>query len=245
MTVGGPLSMNLKATLLGGWLGDRLLRDVQVDDIQKLGPSFRRIRVSASWLRESGPSPGDKVQVFIPEVGTRTYTPFDFEKDAGGFSVLAYIHGETPGSRWARTLGVGSKVRFFGPSQSISLASVTGPVALFGDETSIGVARCLQALQPERVGSVVRLEVSSVESSSEACAVLGVARASLIAKREGDEHLPEIAQGLAAATAQGGSLVLTGRARSIQKLRALLLASSHGGRQKVKAYWAEGKCGLD
>ncbi len=57
-------------------------------------------------------------------------------------------------------------------------------------------------------------------------------------ERTGQE-LGTIARDLAAANA---TIVLTGHAKSIQVLRGLLKG---GGKQLVKAYWAEGKRGLD
>lgn len=243
---------NLKARLLGGWLGDRLLREVHVEDVQQVGARFRFLRVSAPWLGEAPLAAGDKVQVFLPEIGTRTYSPFDLDADAGRFSLLAYLHGEahgeapaaqgdTPGASWAKHLSAGARARV-APGRSLPLQTLPRPLALFGDETSFGVARSLLAIEP---AATVRLEISSLDAVAEAAAALTLPRDGLISRRGDDGHLEEVARSLADATQQGGTVVLTGRARSIQNVRTLLRASAPGRRFAVKAYWADGKRGLD
>jgi NADPH-dependent ferric siderophore reductase len=234
----------MKARLLG-WLGDRALRATVVEAVENLGERFRRITLSAAWLGENPISPGDKVQIFLPDVGTRTYTPYAVDAGAGRFSILAYIHGDTPASDWARALKAGAAVRLVGPQSSTPLASLTGPVALFGDETSLAIARCLEELSPPRTGSIVRLEVRSVDDVINCAAMLGLPPESLVARRDDEGHLEDIVNEFAGALRGGGSVVLTGRAKSIQKVRALLREAGPRSRQSVKAYWSENKRGLD
>jgi hypothetical protein len=67
-----------------------------------------------------------------------------------------------------------------------------------------------------------------------------------VLRRADDTHLPEVEQRLADALARTprASLVLTGRAPAIQRLRTGLKARSLSA-HKSKAYWAPGKRGLD
>lgn len=235
---------NLKARLLGGWLGDRLLRDLVVSNVEPVHRRFRRIRVGASWLGEAPPGAGDKVQIYLPDVGARTYTPFDIGRGSEAFSLLFYLHGDTPGARFARGIEVGNTLRVLGPGRSIPLESLALPIALFGDETSLGIARSVYELEDAGARSTAHLEVSSVDDAGAACAALGLSDATLIVRDDNDGHLEEVARRLSASTRDGGTIVLTGRASSIQKLRALLRSGSRRP-QSVKAYWADGKRGLD
>jgi NADPH-dependent ferric siderophore reductase len=234
----------MKARLIG-WLGDRILRATVVESVENVGEKFRRITLRADWLSDHPISPGDKAQIFLPDVGTRTYTPYGVDAVAGRFSLLAYIHGNTPASEWARGLKAGASVRLVGPQSSTPLASLTGPVALFGDETSLAIARCLEELRPLRTGSIVRLEVRSVGDVVDCAATLGLPPESLVARREDEGHLAGIVNEFAGALRGGGAVVLTGRAKSIQKVRALLRDAGPRSHQAVKAYWAENKRGLD
>ena len=64
-------------------------------------------------------APGDKVQVFLPDIGMRTYTPLSWET-RGATTFLAYVHGDTPGATWAKRVKAGDEVSFFGPRIAIS-----------------------------------------------------------------------------------------------------------------------------
>jgi NADPH-dependent ferric siderophore reductase len=241
---------NLKARLLGGWIGDRLLRDARVEALEELGPRFRRVTLRALWEDAAKPGgdlggAGQKVQVFLPDIGTRTYTPFDFEPATARFSLLVYLHGDTPGTSWGRALRVADPVRLVGPQASTPLDALRGSVALFGDETSFAVARTLRRVAAVGPQSTVRLEVSSREEHFPVADALEIPRDALVAKEAADAHLAPIARQLASAAPAGeGTVVLTGRASSIQTVRAHLRTAGNR-KHTVRAYWADGKRGLD
>jgi NADPH-dependent ferric siderophore reductase len=221
---------NLKSRFLGSWLGDRLMREGEVVAATTIG-AFVHVTVRSATVPEAG----DKIQVFFPDVGTRTYSPFACS--GGRFELALFLHDRGPTSAWALSLAPGRQLRFVGPSASTPFDSIVGPVALFGDETSIGVAR---SLDDARHGDArVVLEVGSRTAVEPVIAKLGLV-AELV-ERNG-EHLAKTARDLAAA---GRTLVLTGNAKSIQDLRGHLKSLGAKQPQRVKSYWAEGKTGLD
>ena len=226
----GARMANLKSRFLGSWLGVRLMREAEVVAATTFG-AFVHVTLRSAAV----PAPGDKIQVFFPEVGTRTFSPF--ASADGRFELAVFLHDGGPSSAWARALAPGRQIRFVGPQGSIALASIAGPIALFGDETSVGVARSLHDLR--RGDARVVLEVGARAAVEPAVAQLGLA--ARLVERGGD-HLAAIARDLAAA---GGTLVLTGNARSIQDLRGRLERLGSAQPQRVKSYWAEGKTGLD
>lgn len=233
----------LKARLLDGWLGDRFLREQQVESLQWFGDRFMLLRVRGASLRDKPPRPGDKVQIHVPEAGSRTFTPYACDASDGSCSLLAHVQRESPAADWLRRLEPGARLRWFGPSRSLSLESLAAPLALFGDETSFGVASAARELG---AAALVRLEVSApIDSALEVGARLGFAPECLVARQPSEAHLPSIARALAEASAEGGTIVLTGRARSIQLVRELLRVLAPRRQQAVKAYWADGKQGLD
>ena len=186
------------------------------------------------FLRAPGAkiSAGDKIQVFFPDVGTRTYSPYAADP-SGRFELAVFLHDRGPSSAWARGLRAGERVKLVGPQGSLALAAIAGPLALFGDETSFGVARSLLALRPDaqlrfETGAGCEPIVTALELPAEAL------------RPRGD--LARIAKELASL---GGTLVLTGNARSIQTLRGHLKQLGSTQLQRVKSYWAEGKTGLD
>jgi NADPH-dependent ferric siderophore reductase len=223
---------NLKSRFLGSWIGDRLMREAEVVAATTIG-AFVHVAVRSVAV----PAAGDKLQVFFPDVGTRTYSPFACAK--GRFELAVFLHDRGPSAAWARALAAGRQIRFVGPSASTPFDSIAGPVALFGDETSVGVARALHDVR--RGDARVVLEVGTRAAVEPVIAQLGLT-AELVERSTNGDHLATIARDLAAA---GGTLVLTGNAKSIQDLRGRLKRLGSAQPQRVKSYWAEGKTGLD
>jgi hypothetical protein len=51
-----------------------------------------------------------------------------------------YAHGVGAGSGWVRDVKPGDECDVFGPRNSIDVRPASGPLAVFGDETSIDLA---------------------------------------------------------------------------------------------------------
>ncbi len=233
--------------VIGGVLGRFIFRDASVQQVRDLSRHFRWLELEGADLCGASWSAGDKVQVFLPKVGMRTYTPLAWDTARGTAQFLVYLHGTTPGAQWARGVRVGDRCQFLGPRGSLALAALRGPVVLFGDETSFAVAHALRGLRPGAQDIEQVFEVSSRAESEAVLPELGLERSAIIQREVGDVHLPELAARLqAAVTARPGTqLVMTGRAQSIQFLRAQLRRAGVSAEQKVKAYWSQGKTGLD
>ena len=238
--------INLKEKLLGGWLGERVLTEGRVLHVASVGPSYRTISLEAH-ARGTAVSfaAGDKVQVFLPGVGTRTYTPFA-SRGTRTFDLLVYLHGTAPGTAWARELAPGDRVRFVGPQTSLPLATFVKPAALFGDETSLAVAGSL--LQTHGPTARVLIEASDAPAARDAGAQLGIPADAIVERMSDDALRAAIINRLATEGGNGGdggTLVLTGSAQRIQQVRAVLRVQGTKTKQKVKAYWSLGKRGLD
>ncbi|MFP2911272.1 siderophore-interacting protein [Pyxidicoccus sp. 3LFB2] len=233
--------------IIGGLLGRFLFRESHVEKVRDVSPHFRWVELAGEGLRDVSWSPGDKVQVFLPDVGMRTYTPLAWDSTRGATQFLVYLHGSSPGAEWGRNLRVGDRCQFLGPRGSLPLASLQGPVVLFGDETSFAVAHTLRNLRAGTGDVDSIFEVSSREESGAVLREFSLARSDVVERAPGDGHLPEVAALLQAALTRrpGAHLVMTGRAQAIQALRSRLKASGVDPAQKVKAYWSLGKAGLD
>lgn len=224
-----------------------VFREFTVAGVTHLSEHFERIDFESESLRKSRFAPGDKVQIAF-DGGPRTYTPFAFDGAAGALSVLVYLHGEGPSARWARSAKAGDRAFAFGPRGSLTLAPESGPLAIFGDETSFGLARALCEAHAGANGLSFMFEATHAGESQTVLDALELPHAKLVERRADDEHLAEIEARLRDVLAKnaGTRLVLTGKAQSIQWLRKRLRTESiaHAG-QLVKAYWAPGKRGLD
>jgi NADPH-dependent ferric siderophore reductase len=238
---------SLKAILRDS-LAQLVFKEFSIDDIRDVSPHFRRLRVSGQSLRAGACAAGDKLQVMIPEAGPRTFSPFAHDPAAGTIELLAYVHGDTPAARWARQQRSGASLRAFGPRGSLPLASLSGPVVMFGDETSFAAAKALLDTRGQHEDLAFVFECTDERESQVALADLGIPRPSLVQRQAALTHLDAVETHVRADLTRlaQARLILTGHAQTIQALRSRLKTrpASYTA-QKVKAYWADGKQGLD
>jgi len=213
-------------------------RNARVLEIEELGPAFRLLTLGGDALRGVDWTPGDKLQLMLGGWTQRTYTPLDWDVDNGRTRILIYLHGDAPGTRWARALRQGDACAFFGPRKSVRLAPSASPVILFGDETSLGLAVALSA----QATTHMLFEVGKRSDVQAAIAQLQLHHAGVESEVHArDAHMAALLQAHPMA-----DVVLTGKAASIQQMGHLL--REHGvtaARRQSKAYWAPGKTGLD
>jgi len=226
-------------------------RSASVSEAVTVADGFRRIRLAGPDLRGVAWTPGQKLQIMLGGWASRTFTPMSWDAEAGVTELLVYTHGAGPGAAWAEQLRGGEPCLAFGPRRSLELTALGEPVLLFGDETSIGLAR---ALRGAGFGAArVVLEVTAPEPAAAALEAVGVSGARLVPRRPDDSHLQDVEAELetwsraASLPAEVlGSCVLSGKAGSIAALqRALRRLGVARGRVSAKAYWAPGKRGLD
>ncbi|MGV3622871.1 MAG: siderophore-interacting protein [Archangium sp.] len=216
-------------------LGRFFFTNATVTEVSELGTNLRRIDVSGPELAKARFTPGDKVQIFVMGEDMRTYTPFNWRGESASF--IGFAHGEGPGSRWVKSVKAGDALQFFGPRGSLDVNGITGTVVVVGDETSLAVARAFS--ESKRVSVV--LEAQQPEVVKEVCAKLGLSSADVTGKGDVDTVFAKVSEQLKA----GATPYFTGRAATTQQLKQRLKAAgiSFGG--KTKAYWADGKRGLD
>lgn len=216
-----------------------LFREARVVRNDLLVPGLHRIEMSGPALRGLQWTAGDKLQLRMGSgLQTRTYTPLNWDAEEGSTTILAHALASGPGSEWVRRTKPGQAVAVFGPRRSLTLSALQAAQSVMvGDETAIGLAA---AWQP----ACTILEVDRAAALQPLLGSLGI-HATLQPRLADDHHLERMAS---AALAHGAdcSFVLVGRARTVQILRRALrdrgVASS---RILTKAYWADGKAGLD
>ncbi|MFZ5441442.1 MAG: siderophore-interacting protein [Myxococcota bacterium] len=218
--------------LLGAVAGRFLFRHGVVSRVTSLGPHFRRVDVEGRELEGAPFVAGDKVQLFLPGEGMRTYTPITW--DGARTSFVGFVHGSGgPGARWLTGVKAGDEVALFGPRRSIDVSAERGPLVVVGDETSLGLTAALTRAKPERQVTAV-LETGFPDELREVAGALELRGVSAVPRGELEAA---VRTGLAA----GATPVFTGRAASLQRLKRAL--GNPAG--QTKAYWAEGKRGLD
>jgi ferric-chelate reductase (NADPH) len=197
---------------------------------------FRTITLAGDGLRGASWVPGDKVRVRAGTGGfaLRTYTPVSWDPARGETTLLAYVHSPTggPGAAWCAGVAVGDACQFLGPQRSVRLDRLSASPVFVGDETSLG----LLLATPASTACVLEAAAPSGVRSA-----MGDREASIV--RYGE--LPDAA--VAALRAHPDApLLLTGRAQSIAAVRKAVKAAGLHDRETVaKAYWDEGRKGLD
>jgi NADPH-dependent ferric siderophore reductase len=235
-------------SLINEKVGQLFGKELAVESVRDLSPHFRRFHITGSWLRGATWSAGDKLQIMIVESGPRTYTPFARDAATGSFDLLAFVHGDTPGATWIKNARPGLRFHAVGPRGSLPLATLPGPVVFFGDETSFGAAASLQQTRGAGNGVSFVFESTHPDEAELVLSELGLERRTVVQRQSTNGHLDEVDAAIRAALAQSpqAQLVLTGHAQTIQFIRSRLKAQpATCAGQKVKAYWADGKRGLD
>ncbi len=214
-------------------------RAARITQTRDVGPGVRTIVLQGADLGDVSWTPGDKIQLLLPSKDVRTYTPSRFAK--GELELVAFDHGDAPGSVWSRRAKVGDELRFVGPQRSLRRSA--RPTVLFGDETSYGLALALANAASEKLTSV--FEVGSA-AQTDVARELGVT-ATCIVRTASDAHVREVADAIASAMrdAPSSELVMSGRAQAIKLVRDRLRALGVTGKPANKAYWSVGKVGLD
>jgi NADPH-dependent ferric siderophore reductase len=223
-----------------------MMRQASIVAAESLADRFKLITLEGEALSNVAWIPGQKIQISMGSAFVaRTYTPIAWNGSAGRTCILAFEPGHGPGSDWVRNVEPGDRCNLFGPRTSLDLRGVTSPLALFGDETSIGLAYALSHAKPDRAMSFV-FEVDDVSAARQVLQKLDLDHVELIARQPDDAHLDAMDAKLPQFLAANMSFVLTGKASTVQRLRqSLKLYADPRTAVLTKAYWAQGKSGLD
>jgi NADPH-dependent ferric siderophore reductase len=243
----GTTATKNRAGLLETTILKLFTRSARVLEIEDIAGAFRIITLGGDALRKADWTPGDKIQIQLGGWRQRTYTPMGWDAENGRTRVLVHLHGDAPGTRWARALRVGDDCVVFGPRKSVRLPGQRSAVILFGDETSLGLAAALsdQMSAPAVLGL---FEVSRLADTTPVIARLDLKQAELCVRLEDEAHLNAMEARMSALLQAhpAAEIVLTGRAGAIQRMAKLLRQwEIDAGRRQSKAYWAPGKTGMD
>lgn len=243
--------------LLINALGGLVLRQGKVARAREVSPRLRWLSVQGDGLADLDWTPGDKVQVLLPQLDMRTFTPLAWDRSAGTVEFLLYRNQplaasmtaadevvERPGTRFIRTVREGDPFRFVGPQRSLAVAADAAGV-LFGDETSFAVALALRGAVKGPLACV--FEVGDRKECIAALAELGLTDAVCVERRADESHLMEVNEELQRLLARlpDARLLMTGRAQAIQSLQARRRSAGQPRPYKTKAYWSLGRVGLD
>ncbi len=234
----------LKRTLMSV-IGDRILERALVAEVNEVSENFRFIDLESESFKSIDLKLGDKIQINTGDWNFRTYTPVVVQHELGRVGILVYLHGNGPGSKWAKQARSGDALHVFGPRRSIQLSGSNAPLVIFGDETGIAVSASIQRRRERPITKMVfeATVPSEVESIVQDMRLEKVD----VFKKSPDGNVTEASiQSVLECARNGSHLLLTGRAESIRQMRDRLRSEGIPmSRVTTKAYWATSKQGLD
>jgi NADPH-dependent ferric siderophore reductase len=223
-----------------------LLNTAQVTDVSQLSPRFVKVELQAEAFRTQTWTPGAKLQL-RPRRGTlglRTYTPTKWDNEHGTTQLIAFTHGEGPAAGWFRQVATSDACEIFGPRGSIDLRGLSERVVFVGDESSVGLACALSTVTPD-----VRhiFEAANPAELTDVLADLGFTETvTVVPKGDDRAQLIQKARDTAQESDTPFHLVLTGDAATVHTVRRSARQWPHSATStKARAYWAEGRTGLD
>lgn len=248
-TGGGPVDRQAAGRSegrLSSLLRRLFMRRATVATCEQIAEGFHLIALESPDFRGLDWTPGDKIQITLGSAFmARTYTPIEWEHSTGRTRIIAWDHGSGPASDWIRGLRTGDVCDIFGPRASLDVSWIPGPVLLFGDETSFGLALAMRR-QGYAATAEFLFEVSDVAESRRLLNFMNFGACRLFNRQPDDGHFAEIEARLRERAASGATFVFTGRSVAIQHMRRVLKGLSvPAERLMTKAYWAPGKTGLD
>ncbi len=232
------------AERLADFASGAMLDTARVTGLSRLSPEFMRVRLSADAFRKAAWVPGAKLQ-FRPRrgsMGLRTYTPVSWDTAQGVTELIAFTHGDGPAAQWFARVTVGDVCEVLGPRRSIDLRDPAGPTLFIGDESSAALAVALRTV----TGDVTHVfEARDPAGLAGILAGLGITeRVAVVAKTADRAEL--LRQARDAAAQAPGTLIVTGDAATVHAVRRDSRGWPRPPRQvKGKAYWAQGRAGLD
>lgn len=215
---------------------------VQITAVSYLADHFKKVRFEGDFSKLSKPFiPGNVIEFRVTDTEFRHYTPSFFDMEKGVCEVLFYLHGKGPGSAWAERIRVGDTTKLLGPGGKIRFNGQATRHLCFGDETSLGLLKCLydEALKRNHLCQcIAELDPAHAEwPGLLELKCINVEKDGFTGDRE---VIDKIGQDL-----QDTAFYLTGNAKSIQTIRKYLTEKGVPGKQiHTEPYWSEGKPGL-
>lgn len=234
----------LKKTLVN-ILAPHLFTQARIAGLHEASENFRFIDLQSDEFKKKKLNAGEKVQIDIGNGELRTYTPLSIDGELGTLGILAYIHGNGPGSVWAQKVKVGDSCRLFGPRPSLRLHPEEKSFVFFGDETTLSAAAGIQRRMKNKSLGKFIFESSVPEEVSSIAKDLGL-QADIFSKTSKGGTSEENVWRIVNLASEFSTVILTGKAQSIQKIRNQLKTVGYPlSRVITKPYWAEGRAGLD
>lgn len=225
-----------------------MIHPVTVTHTQYFDKALKLVRFEGD-LSKTKFNPGNIIEFRVSDTDFRHYTPSFFDKNTGVCEVIFYLHQQGVGSHWAENLKPGHQTKLMGPGGKISFKNDSTYHYCWGDESSLGLAYCLQQVatrQQKNFKSLLELHLNHQHWTEKlGLHALVVGKSDTNPAQETIEYLNQVNQQTWQREWQPATFYLTGRAKSIQQFRNTLRQKGVSSQQiLIEPYWADHKKGL-
>lgn len=221
------------------------LRSVVVTYTEDHSSSVRKARLQGDFDALSF-EPGYAVAFRVSETGYRNYTPYEFDPQKGICEIIFHIHGNGPGSDWAKGLREGSALRMVVPRGRTVFRSRMSHHVVIGDETTLGLALAIR-----NKANALKESYNSIFELGEPAVLEDLQLYGHVISKEPLNKAGRIRQQIFQQQKDAGvgldktGFYLAGNADTMRMARAELKQMGvPSGNIFSQAYWAEGRTGL-
>lgn len=228
---------------IGDWLESASGNRYRVISTTELSPNIRQIRFSGDIAKLKLVIGGASV-IRVSETEYRNYTIAALDREKGYIEMVIHLHGRGPGSDYIKNLQTGDELYISMPRGHKVYFPDTRQYFFFGDETSLGLACCLQQVLKEkqhRFHFWFELEAGNEQAPG----LLGLEQVTVFPKKGlfADADQVRAIPAYNDINWEHTGCVLTGNVKPVQAFRKALKQSG-AARISAQGYWLEGKTGL-
>ncbi|MDH6699374.1 siderophore-interacting protein [Streptomyces sp. MAA16] len=219
---------------------DLLMVRGTVTAVEPLAARMRRLRIESDALAGLDVRPGQQVRVLVGTgITLRTYSVWRYEP-TGAVELGVLDHdGAGPGARWGARAEAGEQVRLGKPEGTFTLRPDAAHHVFVGEETASVAFGAMLAALPDGARISGCVETGTPEDR------LPVRHADRLDwLTRGGASLPDAVRALA--PEPGGIAYVAGEAKTVQRVRQVLVREAGWDRRSVltKPFWTPGRRGL-
>jgi len=233
------------------WMGNALegimsskMPMMKVVEIVYLTPFVKKVRFQGN-LTAMNFQLGYAVFIRINDTEYRNYTVSETNLEQGTLEIIFHLHGNGPGSHFIDKLKIGNQIRIGVPRGKKMYDQSAEKHLIFGDETSLGLAKSLhRKMDEDQKLYFFYFELDDINSHVPEHIGLKnyivFPKNSIFKNSKLLDNLPIFKLG----NWNNANFILTGNANSIQIIRTALKTRSCIGKIYSQGFWLENKAGL-
>ncbi|MCO5247522.1 MAG: FAD-binding oxidoreductase [Chitinophagales bacterium] len=216
----------------------------EVVETKFISTSIKKICLKSGFKKKAF-SVGAYIDFRVSDTEVRRYTVSSFDAKKNTIEILVYIHNGTPGCFFMDNLGIGDRIRLNKLNELRKYYNDTkGKYVIFGDETSLGIARSfMPLLKKNQQQFLFYFELD--EENRKIPELLEMENYEVFSKTntfKNQEWIDNLSVFQTSAW-ENAHFVLTGNVQSVQTFRKVIKEKT-SGKIHVHGYWLKGKKGL-